>query len=400
MNFETAKINYLAIIATMISGAAIPISTAIQNIGAALLIIAFIQTSNTRSQITNIFLKPFPLAGLFFGVVLVLGISWSSANPSTAWGFVLKMRAYYLAPIFLTVLAAGKVQRYFLISFAAMTLITVILSCASALFNYPIFMAVQGDWFIFRTHTYHNFFAALLGTGILAILISKQIPKKLQILLIVILICISYNILFLVAGRTGQIAYIFMLGLVLLLWNWRLGIVLGLALIAALALVLPNYSPAFSSGLKSAEANLNSYSQGDANTSIGLRLEWQKNSIRLIQERPFLGHGTGSFKGEYERILGSQDKALMSQNPHNDYLWLGVELGVLGPLLLLSLLLAAAWQGRHLQNAWRWTLYALLLGMGISTTANSFFTDNITGLAFVLLTCALLSGPIIKGRPA
>jgi O-antigen ligase len=397
MTETSKKINYLTITAIVISGSAIPTSTAAQNIGAALLIIAFLLTPKTWSQIKYACTQPFGRAGLFLGLLLALGTLWSSASSAVAWGFFLKMRAYYLIPIFILICKEGKMRNYLILSFVVVTFLSVILSCTSAYFNHPILMAEPGDWFIFRTHTYHNFFAALLGTGILATLISKKIPRIYQIILVVILICVSYDILFLVAGRTGQIAYLSMIFLTFILWNWRLGLLLSLIFASALILILPNHSPVFISGLKNAESNLTAYSQGDANTSVGLRLEWQKNSIRLIREKPFFGHGTGSFRGEYERVLGLGDKALMSHNPHNDYLWLGVELGVFGSLALLILMLAAAWQGRHLQPAWKWTLYSLLLGMGISTTANSFFTDNITGLAFVLLSCALLSGPTIKG---
>ena len=169
-------------------------------------------------------------------------------------------------------------------------------------------------------------------------------------------------------------------------------------MIISFVVLLPKYSSTFDFGIKSAESDWTAYSNGNSNTSVGLRLEWQQNSIRLIREKPFFGHGTGSFEGEYARQIGSNDKLLASQNPHNDYLWLSVELGVMGGLLLLGLLLSAAWQGRNLLLAWKWSLYALLLGMGVSTLANSFFTDNITGLAFVLLTCALLNGPDSKSQ--
>lgn len=353
----------------------------------------------TLENIKIIFFQPFALAGIFLGLILACGTLWSSASTTEAWGFFLKMRAYYLVPIFLLVLSNRMNRICLLTSFAAVTLISVILSCGSAFFNHPIFMAVPGDWFIFRTHSYHNFFAALLGSGILSLLLSNKYNRVQQIVYSVVFIIISYDILFLVAGRTGQLTYFAMIGLILLLWNWRVGLILGLVFVAAFAVILPNYSPAFSNGLKNAEANIEAYAKGDANTSIGLRLEWQKNSILLIHEKPLLGHGTGSFKGEYKRILGSGDQALISKNPHNDYLWLGVELGFLGALSLPALMLAAAWQGRHLESAWKWTLYSLLLGMALATTANSFFTDNITGLGFVLLACALLSGPVRQSKP-
>lgn len=393
-------IKNLTIGTLLISGAAIPTSTAAQNIGTALLIIIFFITPKTWGQIIIAFNQPFSMAGLFLGFILALGTLWSSVTAVAAWGFFLKMRAYYLIPIFLMLISNNKMRNYLLAGFSAATLISVILSCISELLDYQIFMALPGDRFIFRTHTYHNFFAALLGAGILSTILSKKMKEIHQITLSIILLAISYDILFLVSGRTGQIIYLAMIGLVLLLWNWRIGLMICLTLAATLAIMLPNYSPVFVSGLDRVRSDMAAYSQGISNTPVGLRLEWHKNSVRLIQEKPLLGHGTGSFKGEYERILDSEDKTLMSYNPHNDYLWLGVELGLLGPLSLLALLIAAAWQGRHLEPAWKSTLYSLLLGMGVATTANSFFTDNITGLAFVLLSCALLSGPKIAGRSA
>jgi O-antigen ligase len=393
-------VRFITISGLLISGVSIPISTAGQNIGAALLIISFLLISKNWPQIRKISLQPFAIAGLFMGFILAIGTTWSSASPVVAWGFFLKMRAYYLIPVFLTIINVGKMRNYVLLGFVIVTSISIILSCAAAWLNYPLFMAIPGDWYIFRTHTYHNFFAALLGIMLLSVIILKKIAVKHKIILFLIFLLISYDILFLVAGRTGQIVYLLMIGLTLILWNWRLGLVTGIIIAASLTIILPKYSTAFNTGLNNAASNLSEYSNGNSNTSIGLRLEWQKNSINLIKERPLLGHGTGSFKGEYARILGSGDQLLSSQNPHNDYLWLGVELGIFGTLSLIALLLAAAWQGRQLQPAWKWTLYSLLLGMGVSTLANSFFTDNITGLAFVLLTCALLSGPVVKGKIA
>ena len=390
--------NNLLLGTTVFAGVAIPVSTAAQNISAALILICLFFTLNDWHKVKEACKKIFPLIGLILGVLLAAGTFWSSADPANAWRFFLKMRAYYLAPAFLVFFSNKKIRNYFLTSFAIATCITVILSCLSALFNYPIFKAIIGDWYIFRTHTYHNFFAALLGAGLLSILIEKKLPTMYRLLLFLILILVSYNILFLVAGRTGQIAYLSMLLMILVLWKWRFGLIIGIVMIISFVVLLPKYSSTFDFGIKSAESDWTAYSNGNSNTSVGLRLEWQQNSIRLIKEKPFFGHGTGSFEGEYARQIGSNDKLLASQNPHNDYLWLSVELGVMGGLLLLGLLLSAAWQGRYLLPAWKWSLYALLLGMGVSTLANSFFTDNITGLAFVLLTCALLNGPDSKSQ--
>jgi len=390
---DRSWLKYLTIFATVISGASIPSSTAAQNIGAALLIITFLFIHKSWEEIKKTLHKPFTLTGLWLGFILAVGTIWSSAPISDSWGFFLKMRAYYLIPVFLMIFSRYKNAHYLIASFATMTFIAVALSCISASFNYPIFIGEPGDWYVFRHHTFHNFFAALLGIGILSILISIKISIIYRITLSATLLIITYDIFFLVVGRTGQIIYLIMICFIILLWNWKIGIALSGTLVLAVSIILPKYSPAFNTGINKAESDLTSYSNGNAFTSIGLRLEWHKNSILLIKEKPLTGHGTGSFKHEYKRIAGPVDSKLLSKNPHNDYLWLGVELGLIGMASIVALMLAAAWQGRNLETAWKWTLYSLLLGMGISTLVNSFFTDNASGLAFVILSCALLSGP-------
>lgn len=383
----------LIFFAAIISGASIPTSTAAQNIGAALLLLYFFTKLNNFDDIKNASLKPFSIAGLLLGMALILGIFWTTTNNNAAWGFFIKMRAYYLIPIFLLTLSTTGPRNALLLSFAAATIISIIISIVSALFNHPIFMAIPGDWYIFRTHTYHNYFAALLSTGIFAGLLSKKIPPAWRLIATTILLLGSIDILFLVSGRTGQIIYLLMLLLVLIQWNWRLALPIGAFSAIAAFFILMNFSTNIHQGFNKAELDLQSYSNGNSNTSVGLRLEWHKRSMQLIKEKPFFGHGTGSFKDEYARTLEIGDELLASHNPHNDYLWMGVELGFLGIFLLIALLISAAWQGRNLETPWRWVLYAMLAGMGTSTLANSFFTDNITGLAFVLLTCALLNGP-------
>ena len=204
------------IVAAIIAGAAIPISTAAQNIGAGLLLLAFLFALSSWADFKQACRQPFAMMGLALGLALLLGIFWTTASQTEAWRFILKMRAYYLIPIFLLLFSAAKTRNAVLLSFVAAALLSVVVSCLAAWFNYPVFLAVPGDWFIFRTHSYHNYFAALLATGLLAGLLTGKFSGIWRWAAFFILILISYDILFLVAGRTGQLIYILMLGLVFL----------------------------------------------------------------------------------------------------------------------------------------------------------------------------------------
>ncbi|MBM5572171.1 MULTISPECIES: O-antigen ligase family protein [Deefgea] len=383
----------LLLFAAALAGFAIPISTAAQNIGGGLLLIAFLLNPRALQFNKQIFFQPFAIAGLLLAAALVLGTLWTSVSQSEAWGFILKMRAYYLIPIFLCLFFGTKVRNALLIGFACGALLSVSAAFVSYLFEYPMRVGVPGDWAVFRTHTYHNYFASLLAVGLLAGLLNGKFFGWQKNLAWIVFVFVTHNILFVVPGRTGQLIFLMMLGFLLVLWRWRIGLTLGLTIVLAAALVLPQYSSAVKLGIAKAQTDMQEYSKGNTDTSIGLRLIWLKDTQQMILAKPWTGYGTGSFKQEYSRYSGVTSGLRATSNPHNDYIWLTIELGVIGAALLLGLLGAAAWQGRHLQPAWRSSLYVMLMGMGVATFANSFFTDNITGLGFVLLTCAMLNGP-------
>ncbi|WP_027468646.1 O-antigen ligase family protein [Deefgea rivuli] len=386
---------WFSLFSAVIAGLAIPMSTAAQNISGGLLLLSAILMLGSWRDLKEECQKPFAIVALSLGILFVVSILWTSASSEGGWGFILKLRAYFLIPFFLYVFSKPKLRNAFLIAFSAGVLLSVILSCISAWLDQPILRARQGDWAVFRDHISHNLFAGFLGVGIFSALLVKQWTGYKNILAIISLLLICYNVFFVVPGRTGQIIFLMMLGMVFVFWNWRKGLLLGSVFLLSAMIILPKYSSVIQGGIARVQSDLAAYSQGSTEAnSVGIRLEFYKNSFALIQEKPLLGHGVGSYENEYQRIAkANQSLILESGNPHNNYLWFGVELGVLGIILLLALMGAAAWQGRHLEKMWKWSLYALLAGMGISSLANSLFVDNVSGFAFVLLCCALLNAP-------
>lgn len=73
------------------------------------------------------------------------------------------------------------------------------------------------------------------------------------------------------------------------------------------------------------------------------RLELWKRTIKLIEEKPLLGHGSANWKIEMLKYgnkgLISEDNITFYQRPHNDYLWIFSEYGIIGGLLYLMLFL-------------------------------------------------------------
>ncbi|MFA6015763.1 MAG: O-antigen ligase family protein [Gallionellaceae bacterium] len=396
-----------AVFAASLAGFAIPVSTALTNISIALLILAFFLTPALWKELPNVLRQPFIIACLILYAVLLIGSSYSSVGFSGAGKMLLKMREYLLVPLIFAVCLYLPVRRALLIWFAVGVLLSIVISTGLAIggenalylmkvlnqrSGQAILQAASGDWMAFRTHTYHNFFAMMLVVGLLALNLTKAIQGNWKKLSWFIIALGLFNILILVQGRSIQFILLLIFGLFFVLWKKRQGLIIALALIITVPPVLYFSSPNIQANIAKIQNDISEYQQGRIETSVGYRLGFYKNSLALIQENPILGHGTGSYPSEYRRLTGITEGNLASQNPHNDYFWLGVEQGILGVIALLGIIVATIYQARKRAPAEQWTAIVLAISVAIIALGNSFFTDSISRTAFILLACALLAG--------
>ena len=82
------------------------------------------------------------------------------------------------------------------------------------------------------------------------------------------------------------------------------------------------------------------YKTQESVTSIGLRLEFWKKSLRFFSEAPVIGHVTGSLRPLFERAAADYvdpaQKGIIS-NPHNQTLNIAVQWGTVGVILLYAM---------------------------------------------------------------
>jgi O-antigen ligase len=105
-----------------------------------------------------------------------------------------------------------------------------------------------------------------------------------------------------------------------------------------------------------------------------------------------LGHGTGSFTRAYaEKTKGQQ--ALPTRNPHNEYLLIMVQLGLVGLAVLLYLFWTQWRLAPRLATPLEWHLArGLVLAMAVGCLFNSWLLDHTEGLLYAWLTGLLLAG--------
>ncbi len=88
-------------------------------------------------------------------------------------------------------------------------------------------------------------------------------------------------------------------------------------------------------------------STDEAATSWGMRLRLAEHTLDMVREKPLLGHGVGSWIGEWRQRVRPGLLISIHTTPHDEYLLVASQLGVIGIALLLWLL------GGNLVRAWR-----------------------------------------------
>jgi O-antigen ligase len=110
-----------------------------------------------------------------------------------------------------------------------------------------------------------------------------------------------------------------------------------------LAVILLMSSKTYSDRISQAIVELH---QSDKNanenvvTSIGQRVIFWKNTIEMIPKYFLLGAGTGAFKAAYTEQVADKTGlvAAITQDPHNQYLKILIEQGILGLVLFLFMI--------------------------------------------------------------
>ena len=160
------------------------------------------------------------------------------------------------------------------------------------------------------------------------------------LLLIVVALSLMTNMTFVIVSRTALVTLPIMLA-VFAAMHLRLrttailfGGFIALGAIAWLA------SPQLQATTDRFAREYRTYKEFNQPTSIGLRLQYWEKSLRFFAEAPVIGHGSGSTLGLFEAAATAP--AVLAQghvigNPHNQTLYVAVQWGALGVLMLYLL---------------------------------------------------------------
>ncbi len=126
--------------------------------------------------------------------------------------------------------------------------------------------------------------------------------------------------------------------------------------------------------------------------STGQRLDFYYNTLQIVQQQPIFGVGTGGFPAAFAQQTQGKD-VMQTRNPHNEYLMITVQTGMIG-LALLLYLFYTQWRCAPLLDTPfdQDTARGLALAYLVNCLLNSPLLDHADGLFFAFMTAVLFAG--------
>ncbi len=204
------------------------------------------------------------------------------------------------------------------------------------------------------------------------------------------------NTIYVAASRTNLVVLpiaLVVLGYRMFGWKGAGGLLVALAVFIALAWPSASFLRA---RLVSTFAELSSGSPGPEPPAARERLEFWRKSIAFIRNAPVFGHGTGTVDEEFRQAAVGQTglAAEVTDNPHNQILAVGIQLGCVGIFVLLAMWGAHFWLFRSSSTA-SWVGLVVVLQNFIGSLFNSHLFDFTHGWAYVL-GVGIAGGTVMK----
>ena len=317
----------------------------------------------------------------FFMLLPWLGLLWTNDIKS---GIDFANKSYYWILSFIIASAAityGN-KRLFFDSF----LVGLFLFCIASILQFVNIISIP-KWIPIIDSPKSITHSLLLVFGMLVLsYYFKATESNRKKILLVFLMALFFFTLSVGHGRSGYLAFILLSPIIA--YN-MLGkrFYLMLALIA-LSLLFLFSSPAVQSRIDLAVSDIKAYQAGNPNTSIGLRLNMWQGAVRIFLENPIIGVGTGGYakemiKHDHPNLM--PDFRMPSQ-PHNSFLFMAANYGILGIISIVWLFAAyfkKGWLSRNSIAGFAVLSYGLVLFIGSLT--DSQIISLATAKMFALL---------------
>jgi O-antigen ligase len=369
------KSHFFCLCFAMITAIAAPISTAVTSVSCVAMLVMWLLSGRFIKTLTIAYQQPTGKMILIFYLWLIVGGFYGDFPWKETLGTLSSWKKLAYTFILLGLFYQEKWKRRFIYSYV----IFMALAAALAVFLWGINLNIrQGSGHspgIFMTN-YATQSAAFVAALLACLFFYYETPLKAKKNLLAITMGLFiFNVFFISGARTAYfalpIAIVFAIGSLYSFKKLPLIMVVSGIILCVIVFTSSRLQQRINEGI----TELNSYDTSPHISSIGVRVIFVQNTLALIKKQPLLGYGTASFKSVYEKYAAQKYtgwRALPTTDPHNIYLYITLENGLIGLALFLSYLLVAFRQGLQ-QDIYGKMAVSFLMAIAVSCLFNSYF---------------------------
>jgi len=332
-------VNKIQQVLFILLGITIPTSIAITNLVIGLLALCWIIEGDFKNKFKTIKASKWMLSIFALIALYGLGMLWGNTHLNAEWQFQ-RLALLLVFPILKTIAISQLTIKRSVMAFLGTAFISAL---ASILINnniiqplgeYLSFIQVSRRNAAFITYNYHNVILSLSFTISLYILIERKSKYKVALVLFIIAYAIS---IFTERGRAGQVIFNLSALFYIIYYNRKhfLRLLAFIILLFSFQFIVYKTTKVYKNRFD-AVSNIiaNKGDRGDGKAD-DIRYIFVKESLDRIINKPILGYGTGSFGTIFKNEVKSGHDFSEHKTPHNQYLYVWFELGILGLILLL-----------------------------------------------------------------
>ena len=301
-----------------------------------------------KAKYNQIMSSKLMIASIVFYCLHVIGMLWTE---DLQWGLHILHKMWYFLLLFpiLFNIVQRKYINYYLSAFLLAIAFTEIVSYLVWFEIIPEFKNARvTNPTPFMSHISYN---PILTLAIYLVLHEIFFNKKLTNLIFFFysFFAISMTInMFITGGRAGQVAFFVVLSILIfqIFDKQRIkSLLVILIMIPSIFITAYQFSDLFKARVGFAITETLTYNEKNP-TSVGLRINFTKNSLEVIKQNPIIGIGTGDFPSEYKKINEISNKTMQdlyepklpnTRDPHNMYTLIAMQLGLIGLVSMLSI---------------------------------------------------------------
>ncbi len=335
----------LACIGVIGMAASMPISRALFNLSALLMITGWLLSGHWGDKFSAIRNSWTAIASICLFAVGALSLSWAGPLTTDHWDQLKDYSRLLYIPLIIALVRTEKWQRRAWSAYLAGMVFMLAIFLLDIWFEIPgtaTYGSNTAGQGVFYHHISQGMMLSFLGAYALHQTLANHHSNRVRLFWLMVCLATLAGIVAVGQGRTGQLSVLaayFVVVITHLPTHLKAG---GLILTITAAGLLVMSSAHMKERFTVAFEETSSFQQNGERTSVGGRLKVWQFSAELFKQAPWLGHGIGSYRPlAYQHFAQSPICGLgVCEQPHNQFILTGVEIGVLGLLALLAFLLA------------------------------------------------------------